>query len=152
MKSTIRQVLLAACLTALTPLAANASLHTLSNLFVFGDSLSDGGNYNRPADAAYPSSAYPPAPYAGSRYSNGPTAVEYLWSSYNPGDPTGFKPSNQGGTNYALGGATTGTFNFNFISPSVPPPIQPYFLGEGGIANQVARFSTSCTAVSYTHL
>lgn len=145
MKSTIRQILLAACLTALSPLAANASLHTLSNLFVFGDSLSDGGNYNRPPDAAYPLSAYPPPPYAGSRYSNGPTAVEYLWQSFNPANPAGFKPSNQGGTNYALGGATTGTFNFNFINPPTPDPIRPYFFGEGGIANQVAQFAGSCT-------
>ncbi len=136
MKSAIRQFLLAACLTALTPLAANASLQTLSNLFVFGDSLSDGGN------APF---AFPPPPYAASRYSNGPTAVEYLWQSYNPANLGGFTPSTQGGTNYALGGATTGTFNFNSINPGVPSSIQPYFASQGGIANQVAQFSGSCT-------
>lgn len=84
MKSAIRQFLLAASLTVLTPLAANASLQTLSNLFVFGDSLSDGGN------APFP---FPPPPYADSRYSNGPTAVEYLWQGYNPANPGGFTPS-----------------------------------------------------------
>lgn len=145
MKSALRQFLLTASLTILTPLAANASLQTLSNLFVFGDSLSDGGNYNRTPDPSYPFTAFPRTPYAASRYSNGPTAVEYLWQSYNPADPGGFKPSTQGGTNYALGGATTGSFNFNFINPNVPAAIQPYFAGQGGIANQVAQFGTSCT-------
>lgn len=135
MKSAIRQFLLAASLTVLTPLAANASLQTLSNLLVFGDSLSDGGN------APFP---FPPPPYAASRYSNGPTAVEYLWDSYNPGNQGGFTPSTQGGTNYALGGATTGTFNFNLINPNVPDALKPYFAGQGGIADQVAQFSTGC--------
>ena len=54
----------------------------------------------------------------GARYSNGPTAVEYLWQAYNPGNPGGFTPSNTGGTNYALGGASTGSFNFNSINPT----------------------------------
>lgn len=137
MKSAIRQSLLVACLTILTPLAANASLQTLSNLFVFGDSLSDGGN------APF---AFPPPPYAASRYSNGPTAVEYLWQSYNPSPAAALKPSTQGGTNYALGGATTGTFNFNSINPNVTDAtLRSYFADQGGIATQVGQFSGSCT-------
>ena len=140
MKRQILKVLLAASLTLLTPIAANASLQTLGNLFVFGDSLSDGGNYNGPGGPG----AFPPPPYANTRYSNGPTAVEYLWQAYNPGD-TSFKPSNFGGTNYALGGATTGSFNFNSINPNVPASLQPWFASQGGVSNQVAQFTGACT-------
>ena len=104
------------------PAAANASLQTLSNLFVFGDSLSDGGNsgiVSRAATVALPGGAvtYPPFPYYNGQYSNGPVAVEYLWKSYNPGNSS-FKPSLDGGTNYAIGGATTGLESFNSVSPN----------------------------------
>lgn len=80
----------------------------------------------------------------GARYSNGPTAVEYLWQAYNPGNPGGFTPSNTGGTNYALGGATTGSFNFNSINPAVPAEpveLRQFFAAAGGMSNQIAQFS-----------
>ncbi|MDO9165944.1 MAG: SGNH/GDSL hydrolase family protein [Rhodoferax sp.] len=141
MKHAFRRFLFAVSVALLIPLSAHASLQTLSNLFVFGDSLSDGGNYSGRGGPG----TYPPSPYAGSRYSNGPTAVEYLWQAYNPGD-TSFKPSNFGGTNYALGGATTGTFNFNSINPNVPPALQPWFAAQGGVASQVAQFAGGCNA------
>lgn len=140
MKHVFRRFLVAASVALLAPLSAHASLQTLSNLFVFGDSLADGGNYNDPGGPA----AFPPSPYAGSRYSNGPTAVEYLWQAYNPGN-TSFQPSNFGGTNYALGGATTGSFNFNSINPNVPLALQPWFWAQGGVANQVAQFAGGCS-------
>lgn len=96
--------------------SANASLSQLSNLFVFGDSLSDGGNSGLVSQAATGGViTYPPSPYAGGRYSNGPVAVEQLWQSFNPGD-TSFKPSLAGGTNYAIGGATSGLANYNAVA------------------------------------
>ena len=140
MKKSVHGLLLAALVALVVPFSASAALQTLSNLYVFGDSLSDGGNYNGPGGQG----AFPPAPYAGARYSNGPTAVEYLWQAYNPGD-TSFKPSNFGGTNYALGGATTGSFGFNSINPGVPGALQPWFASQGGVANQVAQFAGGCT-------
>lgn len=139
MKHVYRGFLLAASMALLAPLTANASLQTLGNLFVFGDSLSDGGNYNGPGGPG----AFPPSPYNGARYSDGPTAVEYLWQAYNPGN-TSFRPSNFGGTNYALGGATTGSFSFNSINSNVPPALQPWFGSQGGVANQVAQFAGGC--------
>lgn len=51
------------------PFTAHAGLTTLSNLFVIGDSLSDGGN------SGLVTGGFPPPPYADGRYSNGPTAV-----------------------------------------------------------------------------
>ena len=70
--------------------------------------------------------------------------MEYLWQAYNPGN-TSFQPSNFGGTNYALGGATTGSFNFNSINPNVPLALQPWFGAQGGVANQVAQFAGGCS-------
>lgn len=136
----LRRLLLTAAFTLLAPLSAHAGLQALNQLFVFGDSLSDGGNY---AGAGLPG-AYPPPPYNATRYSNGPTAVEYLWQAYHPGDNS-FKPSNSGGTNYALGGATTGTGNFNAINPSTPAALQGWFGAQGGVTTQVNAFADSCT-------
>lgn len=93
------------------PASASASLQTMSNLFVFGDSLSDGGNAG-----VITGGTYPPAPYYNNQFSNGPVAVEYLWQSYNGNAP--FAPSLAGGTNYAVGGATTGTLG---MAPSPSP-------------------------------
>jgi phospholipase/lecithinase/hemolysin len=133
--------LLAACLAASTlvaPLPASAGLATLSDLFVFGDSLSDGGNSGRLTQGLLPPTGFPPFPYFNGQYSNGPVAVEYLWQRYNPGS-TSFKPSLAGGTNYAIGGATTGLDNYNLINPSVPPPLQPSF-NDLGLAQQLGQF------------
>lgn len=129
MKS-IRSALAAAGIACslFVPHTAQAALTTLSNLFVIGDSLSDGGNSGLATAAATTplNIVFPPPPYAGGRYSNGPTAVEQLWQIYNPGD-TSFKPSLAGGTNYAIGGATTGVQNFNEVNGGVPVALQPAF-------------------------
>ena len=76
-----------------------AKSEPFSHLLVFGDSLSDTGNYYRLSGGS------PPPPYAEGRFCNGPLWVEYLAASlgmeYQPGD------------NFAVGGATTGTLNSN---------------------------------------
>lgn len=56
------------------PISANAALQTLSSLFVFGDSLSDGGN-----SGLITGGAYPPPPYQQSVFKRPIRAVEYLW-------------------------------------------------------------------------
>ena len=102
------------------PISANAALQELTNLYVFGDSLSDGGN------SGLASGGFPPSPYDNGQYSNGPVAVEYLWQAYNPGS-TSFTPSLAGGTNYAIGGATSGLANYNSVNPSAPGFVQPAY-------------------------
>ena len=52
-------------------------------------------------------SGFPPPPYANGRASNGPVAVEQLWSLYNPSAPA-LQPSLARGPTYAVIGATTG--------------------------------------------
>jgi phospholipase/lecithinase/hemolysin len=146
MKSRIHASLVALALAV--PLAlpgpAAAALVNLTSLFVFGDSLADGGNSGLRSQQVnwQPGGVFPPAPYAGGRYSNGPTAVEYLWGSYHQGNLSGFTPSIAGGTNYAIGGATTGTANFNLVNPGVPPSLQPGFANFGN-AWQLQQYLTS---------
>ncbi|OYV66503.1 MAG: hypothetical protein B7X09_03565, partial [Acidiphilium sp. 21-66-27] len=82
---------IAAAFTGLAPARAQAP----GSLYVFGDSLSDNGNIPRLTGVPYP-----PPPYVGYRFSNGP-----VWAEYLPGlTGLNFKPSND----YAVGGAFAG--------------------------------------------
>jgi phospholipase/lecithinase/hemolysin len=99
---------------------AQAKSDPFSHIFVFGDSLSDTGNYYRLSGGS------PPPPYADGRFCNGPIWVEYLSASlgmdYQPGD------------NFAVGGATTGTLNSNdgFAGKEYP-----------GLLDEIASFAAS---------
>jgi thermolabile hemolysin len=70
-----------------------------SRIFVFGDSLSDTGNFYRL------SGGYPPPPYFQGRFSNGLVWVEHLAHAL------GMEIA--AGDNYAVAGATTGLINYN---------------------------------------
>ena len=82
--------LIAAAILALT---SSASAAPFSNVFVYGDSLSDLGNIYNVSGHTIPMSP----PYYMGRFSNGPLAVEYLANSLH--SPL---------TSFAWGGATTG--------------------------------------------
>lgn len=119
--------ILALLLVVGVPTSASAALQQLTNLFVFGDSISDGGNSALLSQAATGGTVtFPPPPYYDGHYSNGPVAVEYLWNMYNPGN-TSFGPSQAGGTNYAVGGATTGLESYSEVNPNVPAGLQPVY-------------------------
>ena len=143
-------VLVAAALAALAlqPLAARADLLQISDMFVFGDSLSDGGNSGLITQAftGDPSVVFPPPPYAGGRTSNGPTAVEHLWNLYNTDG--GLQPSLAGGTNFAVGSATTGVENFNELNSNVPEALRPAF-ADLGAASQLGQFQAYAAANSF---
>jgi outer membrane lipase/esterase len=86
----LRSLALAAALGLSLPAAAD-----WNELVVFGDSLSDTGNFQTLTSGLFPSAAFG---YAPGRFSNGPVAVEYLAAWLNlPLD------------NHAVGGARTGT-------------------------------------------
>ncbi len=93
-----------------------------NSLYVFGDSLSDNGN-------AYilTGGVVPPSPPYAQRFSNGPVAVENLAAAFG----IGLAPSALGGTNYAVGGATTGAASF------IPP------LNGTGISTQIGAFTAA---------
>lgn len=102
-------VLLASCLS---PLQAGP----FTNIYFFGDSLSDTGNVYR-----LTANAYPAAPYVNGHFTNGPNWADtfaYLQGVPNAARPAGMglgpnwlglQIPGDGGNNYAIGGARTGT-------------------------------------------
>lgn len=84
-----------------------------SSVYAFGDSLSDAGNIAT-STAGY----LPRSPYSDGRFSNGAVWVQDL--SQNLGLPP-VKASLQGGTDYAYGGATTGTTSIHQANPTDLP-------------------------------
>src|ERR1051325_327508 len=84
-------------MVSMTNVRADAA--PFSRIYVFGDSLSDTGNFYTLTGG------YPPPPYAGGRFSNGKVWVEYT------ADALGM--SIQSGGNFAVAGATTGRYNVN---------------------------------------
>jgi thermolabile hemolysin len=115
-----RWALIAVALTLLPAMwaQAGASIEDLrhglnsqpfSRIFVFGDSLSDDGNFYRL------SGGYPPPPFYQGRFSNGRVWVEQF------ADALGMEIAP--GDNYAVAGATTGFINYN-------GPDYPGLLGE----------------------
>lgn len=89
-KATFFAAGIAVLLLAMTSLASAAAY---SNVFVYGDSLSDLGNIYTVSGHTIPLSP----PYYMGRFSNGPLTAEYLANAYN--SPL---------TSFAWGGATTG--------------------------------------------
>src|ERR1700722_3122529 len=85
-----------------------------TSIFAFGDSLSDAGNL-----FAESQSTIPLKPYVDGHFSNGPTWVEDLSQMLGLGPMKPFLTSNDG-TNYAFGGAQTGTTDINPPNPSSP--------------------------------
>ena len=109
-----------------------------SSIFAAGDSLSDGGNAFALTSAAnvLPPLHWPPSPPAAMRFSNGPTAVEQL--ALLQGLSALVPSTTPGGTNYAVGGATTETRNYNYEIGF--PPGLPGTLASTGMQSQVAQF------------
>lgn len=111
--------LIAACLLCQIALA-----ETPNKVVVFGDSASDTGNL-------FIALGFPPPPYAGGRFSDGPVWVEYLAGDLGAALP---EPSLLGGTNFAWGGAES----INNVStvgvPGVGLQVSEYLVGGGGFA------------------
>ena len=99
-------------------LAPAASAQTFSNVYVFGDSLSDAGTF-RPFFQALTAQGLPPAlvPILGRFTTNpGPVWSEIIVANLG-GNPA---PSNAGGTIYAQGGARVNTIPGYFTPPGMP--------------------------------
>lgn len=127
---------------SLTPAPAAAGVASLSRLYVFGDSLSDNGNSGViSVNAASFPPIFPPPPYDGARFSNGLVAAEYLWKAFNPSAPP-LKASLQGGTNFAVGGATTGVENYiQYSNFTIAPSLKNAYADKGN-AWQLDQFGS----------
>lgn len=146
-----RRVFAVAALAAATFASLPAQAGPFSGLFVFGDSLSDDGNnavaagLYAPGQVVTGNTYVPSATYAPARtYSNGPVWANYFASML--GLP--LAPSVLGGTDFAFGGATTGTpgagpggFPFSLLAQvgsylgapgSVASPDALYVIAGGG--------------------
>lgn len=147
--NTRRPILLSLALAtlafALQPIAGRAERLEITDIFVFGDSLSDAGNSGL-LTQAFGGTVFPPAPYAGGRFSNGPTAVEYLWTQVGSGGA--LLPSLAGGTNFAVGGATTGTESFNEVNSVVPEALRPAF-DDTSAAAQLEAFQSYASSHAF---
>ena len=122
MQTTRPMVLVTAglALLALQPLAARAELLQISDMFVFGDSLSDGGNSGLLTQAAA-GVVFPPVPYAGGRYSNGPQP----WSNSGTSTTATAVCSRLAGVRTSRRRRDDRYRGFNEITSSVPPDLQP---------------------------
>jgi phospholipase/lecithinase/hemolysin len=91
-----------------------ASLQNTEEIYVFGDSLSDVGNVFKATGGAIS----PSPPYAQGRFSNGLVWVEYL------APKLGLSPNLN--TNFAFGGATTGSTNLVPVLPGLQQQINSF--------------------------
>lgn len=118
----------------LSSTGAQAGLY--SNLYVFGDSLSDTGNDLVVTGGAVPSPAYYTDGTNSGRFTNGLNYVDHLAA----GLGLSAAPSVLGGTNYAYGGARTDS-----VATGLPPTAQPFNqqVGNyiaGGVADPSALY------------
>lgn len=105
-----------------------------SSMYVFGDSLSDGGGSSTAALSIFKifqgncDPFHPCPPYAQGHYSNGPVAAEYLANAILPGG------ANAGNfASLAIGGSTTGIGNYGDLGSQTTRGL----IGLPGIAQQV---------------
>jgi phospholipase/lecithinase/hemolysin len=99
-----------------------------SDLYVFGDSMSDIGNL-----ATATGGLVPAEPFVEGRFSNGPLFVEVLAEQLALGP---LLPSILGGTNFAWGGAKAGEdrslLNGLLVLPSIATQVERFIVGLGG--------------------
>lgn len=137
------------------PSPARAADPFTSYLF-FGDSFVDAGNFDALVRGyTFNAFGFPPAPYFQGRFSNGPVFSErFAALAGRPGDAVA---SRLGGSNYAYGGATTGTANTLLRSPQLQTPVNAVRAAAGappldwnglsangfGLRNQVQEFAAA---------
>jgi thermolabile hemolysin len=115
--------------SSLFPVRAIAA--TFSQIVVYGDSLSDLGRAAAATSSLPPEFKFPAYPNGNGRFSNGSIWVEYLAAKLGV--------ANNPNTNFAIGGATTGTVNLG-------QALSPSFIG---IQTQVANNLISDPAALY---
>ena len=130
----VRNLLAAALACTALPAAAQTYTQTV----FFGDSLTDSGWF-RPA--LVQASGGNPAAYALGRFSTNPTLnwADYV-AAYYGGNSTS---ANQGGYNYAVGGARNGTNSSGALGPipSITTQINGYLAANGGHADSNALYT-----------
>jgi len=107
-------------------------------IYAFGDSLSDAGNIYY-YTSHFTSTTEPVSPpYSAGRFSNGPVWVQDLSAAVGLGT---LKPNLTGGTDYAFGGATTGTSSVHTANQSDLPSQLSMFTSKVPKPNAAALFT-----------
>lgn len=134
---------------------AGVSRAQITGLYAFGDSLSDRGNTytlllmdeSGSDEAVYDVIEYTAAPmrYDAGRWSNGPLWVEHLVGQLGLAPlerNDGMQPLTEG-TDFAYGGATTGTGNpFEYLGiHDLPKQVDDYIARAGGLASSTALYT-----------
>lgn len=132
-------------------LIGSAQASNFSNMFVFGDSLSDGGSSDSAVISIYKLNSnqcdgyHPCPPYVDGHYTNGSTAVEYLAKQILPGggSATNF-------FNFAVSGSTSGIGNFgdgggqtsagSYPLPGISQQLGLYQLNAAALPSQNALY------------
>ena len=119
-------------------LAAKVQAQDFSQLFIFGDSLSDVGNLFGATGGDYGALA---SPFYQGRFSNGPLYVEVLAAELGLG---AIIPSKLGGNDYAWAGAFVGHDRSELGGlikiPSIRSQVDEYLASAGGVADPQALY------------
>jgi outer membrane lipase/esterase len=134
--------MLIGCVAFVLTAPAPATAQQISQIVVFGDSLSDSGNAFALAGTVSTPPDYPlGAPYAigGHHFTNGATWVEQLARPLGLADSVrpAFQGSNAGATNFAVGGARAREDGFNV---NLPTQVQAFLQQTGGAAPSDALY------------
>ena len=118
---------------AVTMLGTSLRAGDITGIVAFGDSLSDVGNVYLATGGVnpdppnppnlYPGGSFPGGLYDPGHFSNGPIWLEYLAHSLGVAVPT---PSLMGGTDYAWGGAETGTGTSSLGTPNIGSQVSTF--------------------------
>jgi len=132
----MRKLTLLFVVGALSMPLAQAQGQEFSQLYIFGDSLSDVGNL-----ATATGGLSPAPPFVDGRFSNGPVYVEVIAQELGLG---AVAPVRRGGTNYAWGGAYSGEDRSELSGlltiPSVRSQVADYLGSVGGTADPEALY------------
>jgi phospholipase/lecithinase/hemolysin len=158
------------CLAAVALVMPVAALAGFSNMYVFGDSLSDNGNLYGWTGAPNPVTGVTPIPvappYSPGRFQNGPSYSELLWTGLQaanhlpaggdlkprgllPWGPPALDPNPPAGTNYAVGGARSRYHRFDVptdpktqrLVPPVTTPLGAATFYPFSLRGQFAQFA-----------
>lgn len=145
MKRTLINLLSAISIIVLAIPGASQAM-PFTNMVVLGDSLSDVGNLFI-ATANNNMSPIPQLPqdppYFEGRFSDGPVYVEHVWRELGlPGD---IKPSLDGGTNYAVGGARS---RYHALDRSINPTFNP--VSDASLFHQFTLLGQRDALISHT--
>lgn len=132
MKARIGRIALFAITALLSLLAPAGAQAGFTNIYFFGDSLTDTGNLFAATGGAVPSNPT----YFNGRFSNGPVWAEYFADAL--GLAGAADPAFLGGGNYAVAGATIS--DFGRAQPELPQQLAGYLGTTGGVADANALY------------